>query len=133
MSLEELSINVFQKYCNRYELSELTYSIRRRLFGPSKKKFDKVISELKDIAEKFRKDIVDNFHNNPRKTQFCLRPYFDVYTQKLSSRSNTYPYLYIKAKIWTPPFETESQLWLLIEYDEDEIHEIYERSMMRRK
>ena len=111
-SLEDLSFRVFQKYYNRYELSELTIPIRR-LFGPARKKVDKVLVQLEDIGSKFRKDIVDNFHKNPTKTQFCLRPYFVVLTQKLSS-SNSDPnlHLFIKAKIWSPPFETEAQLWL---------------------
>ena len=49
-TLEDLSFNVFQNYYNRYELSELTYPIRRRLFGPSKKKFDEVMKEFKCLA-----------------------------------------------------------------------------------
>ena len=53
-SLKDLSFNIFQKYYNRYELSELTYPIRR-LFEPSKKKFGNVMVQLVDIASEFQK------------------------------------------------------------------------------
>ena len=70
-ALKDPSFKVFQKYYNHYPLSELTYSIRRRLFEPARVQFDDVIKELEYISAVFNDRIINKLDDF---FPFCLSP-----------------------------------------------------------
>ena len=59
--LREQAFRVFARHYTRYDSNEIPWPIRRQLFEPSRKQYDKVMEELKDIANQSQTKILDNF------------------------------------------------------------------------